>query len=489
MEGIPIKEDRVMIARRCTLVLACLAAMAALAPDAAQAQCCNDAKPTVVPWYPQRCLPSSQPSTIWPVPSVPPSKETTPPSDKPTDPGTTTPPTPNVPEFGSESGAALGRSAAFASNSIVGPGASGAGASAAGASGAGAAGAGIPFVGSVTVTVNSTTQSSIPLILPGLLTSATVQGAVPVDRVFFNYGYLNGFRVGPSSTTNVNTLTVTPSAGANFTAANVTVQGLPANLQPGTTVVQTPGRDAFNLNTYTAGVEKTLLGGLASVYVSVPVLSATDNTSGQPINGIGDVNAGFKIVLYGDHDRTTFWTAGLTVSAPTGQNTTVVTNTQSAFTLNGTGVTTNGTLFFTQTGPVTPVTTLVQTTTINPTYIQPWTAGAWSHNRFFIEEYFGGIIPTDTRVPVNLNQTLTAGFRVFEGVGNSLVTSVTPFVSTQALIPCSGASLAFSDQVFFSGGVGVGLRQRLWLSGSYVTPIAGPRAFGSGFTIGLNYLY
>ena len=138
---------------------------------------------------------------------------------------------------------------------------------------------------------------------------------------------------------------------------------------------------------------------------------------------------------------------------------------------------------------ITPGTTTVQTRTINPTYLQPWGAGLFVMDRFFIQDYLGAIVPTEGPVPVYLNNQLTAGYQLFQNRDNALVTSVTPFVGAQELIPISGSSVQFSDQVFLSAGIGVRLGERLLLSGSYVTPVVGPKAFDGGGTIGLNFFF
>ena len=145
------------------------------------------------------------------------------------------------------------------------------------------------------------------------------------DRVFFDYGHFNRFAISS-----------------------------PTGAVPG-----------FNLNTYTIGVEKTLFDGAASVYVSVPFLYATQNISGQAIDGLGDVNAGFKFLLWQNKDTGSAWSAGLTVSAPTGRDT-VATNTLNVTFTGGTQppVVPNP-------PPVGTVLPFTVTTTINPTYVQP----------------------------------------------------------------------------------------------------------------------
>src|SRR5207248_69534 len=89
-----------------------------------------------------------------------------------------------------------------------------------------------------------------------------------------------------------------------------------------------PAHRAFDLSRYDVGLEKTLFDGRVSVYLRVPYLDATHNTSNQPIDGFGDISAGFKVALLADKDTGSALTVGLTVSAPTARDAVVTTTTQ-----------------------------------------------------------------------------------------------------------------------------------------------------------------
>src|SRR5262249_45383533 len=107
------------------------------------------------------------------------------------------------------------------------------------------------------VNVSTSTRSSPPLILPGLLTAAQAEVALPMNRIYFSYGYFDGFRVGPTTTTTTTTVNPSTILLANNDVRALAVQGV----TPGTTTRITPGGDGFNLNTYTVGLEKTLFDG------------------------------------------------------------------------------------------------------------------------------------------------------------------------------------------------------------------------------------
>lgn len=377
------------------------------------------------------------------------------------EPGTTPSPTPaptdNVPSFGGYK-SSFGQGTPISAGSGIG-----------GAVASAAAGLPIPQANarSATLTTNGT-----PLILPGLLTTTGAQNAVPLDRVFFDYGYFNRmFIASPTG----------PIAG-------------------------------YNLNTFAIGIEKTFLDGNASIYVSVPFLDATQNISGQAIDGLGNINAGFKYLLWSNRDTGSALAAGLTVSAPTGRDT-VATNTLNVTFTGGTqpSVVPNP-------PPVGTILTFTETTRINPTYFQPYAAGLWVADRFFFHEYFGVIVPTDGRVATFINNNLTMGYNIYENRG-SFLTSITPTFGVQLLLPvnhvnnsasptttvvpanitCIGPfptdqlpgfdSLGFPSQVFLNAGAQFGLGERALLSAGVVVPVAGPRGYEIGVSVGLSYLY
>jgi hypothetical protein len=370
---------------------------------------------------------------------------------------TPTPQTDNVPSFG-------GYKSAFGQGTPV-----SAGTGIGGAVASAAAGLPIPQANahSATLTTNST-----PLIMPSLLTAATSWSATPLDRVFFDYGYFNRFAI------------ASPTG-------------------------PTPG---FNLNQFRIGAEKTVLDGNASVYVSVPFLYATSNISGQAIDGLGAVNAGFKFALWQNRETGSIISAGLTVAAPTARATTV-TNTLNVTFTGGTqpSVVPNP-------PPVGTVLPFTISTTINPTYLQPFGAGLWVVDRFFLHEYFGVLVPTDDRVSTIINNNITMGYNIYES-RDGFVSSFTPVLGLQMLlpvnhinnsagsttstvpanIPCIGPyplnqlpnldSFGFPTQMFLSAGAQIGIGERCLLNANIVVPVVGPRGYQVGATVGLSYLY
>ncbi len=319
-----------------------------------------------------------------------------------------------------------------------------------------------------TANMKVATLSSTPLILPGLFTAASAQSVIPVDRVSFDYGYFDRFAIAS-----------------------------PTGVRPG-----------FNLNQYSATVEKTFLNGVASAYINVPMLSATQNVSGQDINGVGDISAGFKVVIWKDRETGNTFTGGLTVSAPTARPTTIT-----------------NTLLITFTGGPTPpgvtppavgdVITVTSKETINPTYLQPYIGGLVSWDKLYAQQYLGVVVPTDNRVATFINSNTVLGYNVYSDPSR-FIRSITPTLGMQLLLPVNHISnttgssttavditcltttypsdqlptrLGFSDQVFLTVGAQVGLGERCLFSAGVVTPVVGPRGYGVGGMFGLSYFY
>jgi hypothetical protein len=392
------------------------------------------------------------PIVVHPAPSAQPMPSATPQGA----PEATPAPAEMPPEANLESaraGAGLGERFALGANSALAAGAGAAGTSAAAGTTGGGAGGG----NSQTTTL---TKTQTPLLMPGLFTAATVQSPVPLDRVFLDYGYFNGFRV-------------TTRLGG--TAAG------------------------FNLNLFDVGVEKTFFDCRASVYVSVPFLDATDNGSGLPIDGFGDVNVGFKVALLRNTETGSMVSAGMTAALPTARD--------AVFTASNIASTDKG-----------PPLVTTASTTVNPTFFQPWIAGVFVADRLAVQEYFGVVVPTDDRVSTFLNNNLSVSFNLIRNP-HSMLSSISPFASAQALIPVThsgsqGAgpttttstdgvvlplppppppqlpsSFGFPDQLFITGGVQFGLGERSLLSAGVVTPVVGPKAYSVGAVVGFNFLY
>jgi hypothetical protein len=321
-----------------------------------------------------------------------------------------------------------------------------------------------------TQTFSSTLANST--ILPGLLTSANAQSPIPTDRVFFNYAFDDQFQFVQSQ------LVATNTSSGKATTSQIA---------------------GFNLNQFDVGVEKSLFGGMASIYVDAPILYATDNVTGQSINGFGDLNAGFKVRLLYDCKTNDALSAGMTVSVPTAHA----------------GQFEQAILLRTD-EPGTPIQTTpvnVFKTALNPTFVQPWVAGLVNFNRLFVQEYFAVIQPLPDEVATSINDSLTVGYRLWTAdpcnQDNHWISSITPILSAQTLVALQNGfnetknvssattpevtpgpfRISFPTQVFLTEGCEFGVGRRATVFGGVVEPVASPKAFTIGATAGVNFYF
>ncbi len=313
-----------------------------------------------------------------------------------------------------------------------------------------------------------------PLILPGLFTAINVESALPHTRVFMEYGYFDGFQ------------TSNPKTGIGL------VHG-------------------FNLNAFYVGGELAFMDNRASVYVRVPFLDANENTVGASVDGLGDVSFGFKYALLSCQETGSTLSVGLTVATPTAPGLTVPINSYipSGFTPSGTAA-----------SPNLPPT---RTASINPAYIQPWVGGLAVLDRLILSSYAAVILPTDDSVSSFINGSVGIGYQLYRCEGSdSWLTSITPTVSAQVLLPMSHqgtpqGNLGFAvaaptvapgttpiDRYPPADGrlgrrpqrgvsspkaVAIGLGRRALLTIGVVEPVGGPKAYTVGVVAGLNFFF
>jgi hypothetical protein len=288
-----------------------------------------------------------------------------------------------------------------------------------------------------------------PLLSPGFLTAATAQSPFTLNRVFFNYALYDQFQF------------ATAAVGP---AGSMTRQS------------------AFNLNQFNVGFEKTLLDGMVSVYVQAPFLYASNNVTTQTINGPGDLSAGFKVMIAGSQQTGNALSAGLTVAAPTAH--------PGQFAMS---LTTNGHGTVIPNGP---------TTSVNPTFLQPWIAGQLSWNKWFVQEYIGVLVPLPNQIVPSINNNLALGYRMFNcGCPDHWISSLTPMLNAQVFVPLATTAnpgttgtgptlpISFPTQLFLTEGCQLGIGQRVSIFGGVVEPVVGPRAFNIGATFGANLYF
>jgi hypothetical protein len=429
---------------------------------------------------PKSTLPAPKPADKTPPPSSTtpkspaPSTTPTPAAPSPSETQTSTPspsPAPDVSATPTDQGQAAEGGNAFASGYSASEGvATPAGVGLASATGVqtGAGAAGLP------ATVGTTVKSApAPLVLPGLFTAINVESAITQTRLFMEYGGFHGFEV------------TNPSGVGTF--------------------------KGFNLNVLTIGAELAIPEDGVSIYVRVPGLNASNNSSGLDIDGWGDVSVGFKWALCTWDETGSAITVGTTVALPTANDLKITTN-RYFFAFDPTGKirTANG---------LTLPSNL--TRTVNPTYFQPWVAGLCVDNRLILSAYVAGVIPSDDHFATFVNADVGIGWMLYRSCcQDDVVTSIVPTLNVQGLIPVShqgtpqgsfnpagtlnvnGATGQLSDtspqtdfsvnspyQVFVTGGATFGFGCHAAVSVGAVTPVLGPKAYSVGGVAAFNLLF
>ena len=147
------------------------------------------------------------------------------------------------------------------------------------------------------------------------------------------------------------------------------------------------------------------------------MLYANDNTTGQGIDGIGDLAAGLKFAILMDAQTGSCLTGGMTVGVPTGRDAVVQTRTV-ATVQSATATMADGTID--PGGHQSQPSSATTTTKVNPTILQPYLAGVLAFDRFYVQEYIGVVIPTDDRLATFINNDLSVGYQVYRGQGGLL---------------------------------------------------------------------
>ncbi len=322
----------------------------------------------------------------------------------------------------------------------------------------------------------ATTTGAAPtsLILPGFFTAFNVEPATPQTRLFFDYGGFHGFE------------TTNPATGSGL------VKG-------------------FNLNLFTVGAELAIPDNGYSIYVRVPIIEASDNTTGGRLNDVGDVSVGFKFALLEWDQAGTLITVGATAALPTGRELTVTTN-RYAFDFDPTG-----TIRTLPTGQSLPPNYSVG---VNPVFLQPWVASLTVQGRLVVTGYGAVVIPTDAHVSTLVNADFSLGWQIYRSCCSSdVVTFITPFVNAEGLIPINHVgtpngllgqtgtltagptgqlfdsnpqtnySVNLPYQAFVTGGASFGFGCHSVLTVGAVTPVIGPKAFSVGGVASLNLLF
>jgi hypothetical protein len=203
------------------------------------------------------------------------------------------------------------------------------------------------------------------------------------------------------------------------------------------------------------GIEKTFLGGNASVELRLPFIQNHASGAGTE-SEIADLTAIVKYALINEPDRVL--SGGIAVTAPTSGIPTV--------------------LIFRSTG----------IEEVHPTLLQPFVGYLWGANDFFIHGFSSIMVPTDARDGTWLFNDIGIGYWLWRGEG--LVSAVVPTFETHVNTPLNhrGAP-GFLDSVDLTAGSYFYLGKQLTLGTAVGTPVTGPKLFSFEALVNLNWRF
>jgi hypothetical protein len=253
----------------------------------------------------------------------------------------------------------------------------------------------------------ATVAASVPVIARGAFKIADNESPRPTDRVFFTYNYFD----------RVNTSTF------GFT------------------------NPPFNLNRELIGFERTYFNGNASIGMRLPFLQLTGNFGNLSGSQVGDLSIILKWAFLNNRQTGNVWSAGMVVTAPTGQ---------SFINLDGRNT--------------------------NPTLLQPYTGYIYNRGRFFLQGFASIVAPTDSAVATIMFNDIGLGYWVYRNpTSPNFIKGVVPTFETHVLTPLNHRGSAdfahVPDWVSLTGGVNLVFGRASTLGFALGAPITGPRPY------------
>ncbi len=230
-----------------------------------------------------------------------------------------------------------------------------------------------------------------------------------------------------------------------------------------------PGLPITNVHRQTFGIEKTFLGGDASIGLRLPLIQISGPTN-LDRSTVGDLSVILKYAIINNPFEPTadgtllggeVLSTGIVITAPTG-----------------------GSAAFTAQDPI-----------IHPTLFQPFVGAIKTFRRAYTQ-YIGSIaVPTDDRDTVYMFNSLQLGYLLYQDTSNSrFVRSATPIAELHVNTPFNNRDvlklpIGVTDIVSLTFGTSFGLGSRSSLNLGTNVPISGPRVYALETIIQLNVRY
>lgn len=205
------------------------------------------------------------------------------------------------------------------------------------------------------------------------------------------------------------------------------------------------------------GFERTFLGGDASFGLRLPFLQVNGFDQAET-HIIGDLSVRLKFAWINDPQTRDVLSSGLIVTAPTG----------------------GGNNVFLVDGSRAPHSTL----------IQPWGGFIYNLPRLYFQGFASLVAPTDSRDPTVLFNSIAAGWWMYRGQGDSVITAIIPVVELHINTPLNHRSpddlIRFQDQFNLTSGVYFAF-PRMTIGAAVGVPLAGPRPYNVEGIVSINY--
>jgi hypothetical protein len=219
------------------------------------------------------------------------------------------------------------------------------------------------------------------------------------------------------------------------------------------------------------GVEKTFLGGDASIGLRLPFLQY-HNQDGTQFSDIGDVSAILKFCLVNEPDRV--FSTGIVVTLPTAP--TFV----------------SGSLISLNPANLGGATQVAFERNVNPTILQPFVGCLWRSDRVYVHGFSSLAIPTDQNVSTTWFNDIGVGWYAYRGNGS--ISAVVPTAELHLETPfghqgSQGFPVSQIDTLVATLGCHFVCRSNAILTLAYEFPLSGPQPFSSELVAQLNYHY
>jgi hypothetical protein len=220
-----------------------------------------------------------------------------------------------------------------------------------------------------------------------------------------------------------------------------------------------PGLGHTDLQRQMVGFEKTFFGGDASFGMRLPFVQQYGPPGVAGTHNTGDLTFIWKYAFINDRETGNLWSAGLVVTTPTGSGDAILVD-----------------------GLKAPHSVL----------FQPWTGFVRTFDRAYVQGISSFIFPTDGRDPTLWNNSLAAGYYLYQNAENRWLNAVVPTGEVHVRTPLSDrnplGAVYLQDQVSFTGGVHLRFNRAV-LSLAANVPVTGPRPWSYELMSFLNFYF